>query len=94
MIWRPSDAGVILAGRELAGTQMTDIDLVVGVLTPDQLQKIDRVLRRLGDRLILDQAAKKDAPDLALSLFQCGFTGEDQLLEQLVETLRSPPRVR
>ena len=51
-----------------------------------------RVLRRLGDRMILDQTAKRDAPHLILNLFQCGFTGEDQLVEQLVEILGTPPR--
>ena len=38
--------------------------------------------------------AKDEAATLAMNLFQCGFTHEDKLLDQLVETIKAPPQVR
>ncbi len=81
-------------GRELAGTNMTDSPHMTGVLAPDELAVLDRVLSRLSGRLILNQFAKDEAATLAMNLFQCGFTHEDKLLDQLVETIKAPPQVR
>ena len=55
---------------------------------------LDRVLSRLSGRLILNEFAKDEAATLAMNLFQCGFRHEDQLLDQLVEAIKAPPRVR
>ena len=78
----------------VGGQPMTDTREAAGVVTPAQLAMIDRVLGRLAGRLILDQPAHDDAPVIALELVRCGFTHEDQLLDQLVHTLNAPPKLR
>lgn len=66
---------------------MTNTD---GVFTPSQLHTIDGALKRLEKRLVLDNAKREEAAKVALDLFTCGFTREDQLARQLFETLTSP----
>ena len=61
-----------------------------GAFTPDQLHIIDCALKHLEANLILDQARREEAAMLALSLFACGFNREDQLAQQLLETLTTP----
>lgn len=78
----------------MAGTNMTDASHMTAVLAPDELAMLDRVLSRLSGRLILNEFAKDEAATLAMNLFQCGFRHEDQLLDQLVEAIKAPPRVR
>ena len=55
-------------GRELAGTNMTDAPHMMGVIAPDELAMLDRVLGRLSGRLILSEFAKDEAATLAVNL--------------------------
>jgi hypothetical protein len=66
---------------------MTNTPEVPGALMPEELATIERAMKRVADRLVLSQADKEEMAAAALSLYQRGFTAEDQLLEQLLETL-------
>ena len=73
------------------GLAMSDARAYAGVLSPDEVALIDRVLGRANEKLLLNKAEKEDEAALAVELYQeCGFT--NQLLDQLLQALR--PRHR
>jgi hypothetical protein len=61
---------------------------VLQELMPVELEVINRALARLHERVVLNDADKADAGFIAAGLFRCGFVTEEQLLTQIVETLR------
>ena len=63
---------------------------MVDTLSPVELETIDRVLKRLNERLLLRNIDKEDAGAVATTLYRCGFTREDQLLDQLATALAAP----
>ncbi len=63
---------------------------MVNRLSPVELETIDRVLKRLNERLLLRNIDKEDACAVAATLYRCGFTREDQLLGQLATALAAP----
>jgi len=64
---------------------------MVDTLSPVELETIDRVLKRLNERLLLRNIDKEDAGAVAATLYRCGFTREDQLLDQLATALAAAP---
>ena len=63
---------------------------MVDTLSPVELETIDRVLKRLNERLVLRNIDKEDAGAVAATLYRCGFIREDQLLDQLATALAAP----
>ena len=67
---------------------------MVDTLSPVELETIDRVLKRLNERLLLRNIDKEGAGAVATSLYRCGFTREDQLVDQLATALATPVATR
>src|SRR6476620_7142062 len=65
---------------------------MVDTLSPVELETIDRVLKRLNERLLLSNIDKEDAGAVAATLYRCGFTREDRLLDQLATSLATLSR--
>lgn len=72
---------------------MTEIQKSAVASSPEEAALIERVLKRARETTILSKADKKDVARLATELYRsCGFTNEDQLLDQLLQALRPQHR--
>jgi len=70
---------------------MIKTEEMINTPSPAELETIDRVLKRLNERLLLRNIDKEDAGAVAATLCRCGFTREDQLLDQLATALAAAP---